>query len=171
MISARWIPIIELLGVGVTVMGAFVACQAAADAQNTSDQLWRIEDARRADEELEDLLATQVTDFFSGDCDLKLAMYKFPVERWFNATDVDRQFIEDRCQPPGADTYVMRDLTVIGSPTASHSRVLVEFSVGNPDLEEEARSAVDMTLVRDDDGDLKITRITEAITPAETNRG
>jgi hypothetical protein len=135
MTSGRW-EAVQGIGVIASVLVAGAAAVAAVlssnAAEETADRLQQIEEQRHLDERLNDLVTTQVSNYYSASCDEKVGMLAPQLTRFFDKRDVPAAEVGRQCHAANASadrprTFVLHGVEVIASPESRSARALVDL--------------------------------------------
>jgi hypothetical protein len=173
----------QVAAVFVAAAAAVVACTAASKAETTAEHLQGIEDERHDDEQLEDLVAAQITRYFSSSsCEERAQMLASTLDRFYDLPNdeetegVPRAEVRADCEDAKANDqeYVLHEIEVIGTPDSKHAFALAKLgSYNTPQghyLVETTSVEILMRVERgwEDDKDpiFPITSMAETIEPA-----
>lgn len=119
---------IAFFTMGVAAFAAWQSREAADAADTTAKRLQEIEEGRHDDERLEDLVAAQISSYFSSSCEDRQEMLAPTLDRFYdvsgNETEgITRAEVRKKCEAVYDDDleFVLHEIEVIGTPESEHA--------------------------------------------------
>jgi hypothetical protein len=146
--------VLELLAVVVAASAAIVAGCAARDAKSTANSLNAIEEERHDDERLQDLVAAQISNYFSSSCEQREEMLAPKLDRFYDLTGteaegIDRAEVREECDDVDDDNleFVLHEVEVIGTPESDHAYAFAKLGYYNAPTEHELVGTTSLEIV------------------------
>lgn len=104
--------VVGIIGLGALIFFGMMSYRQAEESADLAERLEGLEERRSETEMLQERVQGFASEYFSLTCHEKVDMIDFPLERWFNAKDVDRGRVEDDCDNGTGTVFVVKEISI-----------------------------------------------------------